>query len=290
MVGSVTTGDVHLSSAECNLMNFEETLRVFEHYKPTEVVHLAAKVGGVQGNLNYPGDFYLRNILINTHVLEAARQVGVKRLAYASSSCIYSPDIPLPCRESDLHDAPPFYAHSAYAYTKRMLHVQSLAYRQQWGCDFFGFVLVNLYGPGDNFDQVNGHIIPSLIARCCEAQDTGTDFVVWGSGAPLREVVYVKDVGRVIDHLMTVPDLELVNISPGFELSVREIAKAVAAAAGFEGRIVFDTSKPDGQFRKPTDNSRLLSVLPADWKWTPLSEGLKETIEWYRANQSRVRK
>lgn len=290
MVGQHTSGDVHLSSADCDLLDFEETKRCFAYFGPTEIVHLAAKVGGVQGNLSAPGDFYWKNIMINTNVLEAARWCGVRRLLYASSSCIYSPEISMPCKEADQHCAPPFYAHSAYAYTKRMLHVQSQAYREQWGCDFFGVVLVNLYGPGDNFDEVNGHIIPSLISRCVRAQEEGTDFVVWGSGSPLREVVYVKDVGRIIDHLMTAPNLELVNLSPGFEISVKQIALAVAIAVGFTGNIVFDTSRPDGQIRKPTDNSRLREVLPADFRWTALSEGLKETVAWYRAQNGVVRR
>lgn len=291
MVGRQVSGDVHLSFKDCDLTNFSQVRDVFRELRPTEIVHLAAKVGGVQGNINYPGQFYEQNMMMNTNVLCAARRFGVKKLLYASSSCIYSPQAPLPSSENHQHIAPPFESHEAYAYTKRMLDVQARAYRSQWGSNFTGFVLVNLYGPNDNFDEVNGHIIPSLISRCIRSKEEGTDFEVWGSGWPLREVVYVKDVGRIIDILMdNYNEPEPVNISPGTELHVREIAETIAQAVGFKGNITYNTAKPDGQLRKPTDNTKLLKYLPKDFKWTPLSQGLSETVEWYLNNKDKVRR
>jgi GDP-L-fucose synthase len=254
-------------------------------------INAAAKVGGVKGNTDFVGDFYRDNIDIANNVLEAARLNGVKKLVSILSTCIY-PDaqyVNYPITEDQLHNGPPHPSNYGYAYAKRMLDVGSRSYRQQWGCNFITVVPNNLYGPHDNYDVNNGHVIPSLIRKFYEAHLAGTDVTVWGSGKPLREFTFSEDAAKIIwwcAENYSEPDP--VNIGNTEEVPIGDVAREIGKIMGFKGQIKFDTSKPEGQFRKPTSNKKLRD-LGCEIQYTPLSKGLESSIDFFVKNYPNVR-
>lgn len=254
-------------------------------------INAAAKVGGVKGNTDFVGDFYRDNINIANNVLEGARQSGVKKLVSILSTCIY-PDaqyVNYPITEDQLHNGPPHPSNYGYAYAKRMLDVGSRSYRQQWGCNFITVVPNNLYGPHDNYDLNNGHVIPSLIRKFYEAQLASTDVTIWGSGHPLREFTFSEDAARVIWWCAeNYNEPEPINIGNTEEVSIGDVAREIGRIIGFKGQIKFDTSKPEGQFRKPTSNKKLRD-FGCEVKYTTLSDGLESSIEFFVKNYPRVR-
>lgn len=254
-------------------------------------INAAAKVGGVKGNTDFVGDFYRDNINIANNVLEGARQSGVKKLVSILSTCIY-PDaqyVNYPMTEDQLHNGPPHPSNYGYAYAKRMLDVGSRAYRQQWGCNFITVVPNNLYGPHDNYDLNNGHVIPSLIRKFYEAHLASIDVTIWGSGKPLREFTFSEDAARVIWWCAeNYNDPDPINIGNTEEVSIGDVAREIGRIIGFKGQIKFDTSKPEGQYRKPTSNKKLRD-LGCDVKYTSLAEGLESSIEFFTKNYPNVR-
>ena len=254
-------------------------------------INAAARVGGVKGNTDFVGDFYRDNINIANNVLEGARQANVKKLVSILSTCIY-PDaayVDYPITEDQLHNGPPHPSNYGYAYAKRMLDVGSRAYRQQWGCNFITVVPNNLYGPHDNYDLNNGHVIPSLIRKFYEAHLASTDVTIWGSGNPLREFTFSEDAARVVWWCAeNYNEPEPINIGNTEEVSIGDVAREIGRILGFKGQIKFDTSKPEGQFRKPTSNKKLRD-LGCEVKYTPLSIGLEASIDFFVNNYPRVR-
>lgn len=254
-------------------------------------INAAARVGGVKGNTDFVGDFYKDNVSIANNVLEGARQAGVKKLISILSTCIY-PDsafVDYPITEDQLHNGPPHPSNYGYAYAKRMLDVGSRAYRQQWGCNFITVVPNNLYGPHDNYDLNNGHVIPSLIRKFYEAHLSSADVTIWGSGKPLREFTFSEDAAKVIwwcAENYNEPDP--INIGNTEEVSIGDVAREIGRIIGFKGQIKFDTSKPEGQFRKPTSNKKLRGFR-CEVKYTTLSDGLESSIEFFVKNYPRVR-
>ena len=190
-------GVVYLTREDADLTSFEATAALFRTHKPEYVIHCAAVVGGIGSNSIHSGEYFRHNILINLNVLEAARQTGVKRLISFMSTCVFPDKTEYPLKEKNLHNGAPHPSNFGYAYAKRMLEVQSAAYRKEWNCDFIVAIPTNMYGPGDDFAMEGGHVIPSLIHRCFLRQQEGADLPVWGSGTPLREFVYVDDVARL---------------------------------------------------------------------------------------------
>jgi GDP-L-fucose synthase len=254
-------------------------------------INAAAKVGGVKGNTDFVGDFYRDNIDIANNVLEAAHLNGVKKLVSILSTCIY-PDaqyVNYPITEDQLHNGPPHPSNYGYAYAKRMLDVGSRAYRQQWGCNFITVVPNNLYGPHDNYDVNNGHVIPSLIRKFYEAHLAGADVTVWGSGKPLREFTFSEDAAKIIWWCAeNYNDSDPVNIGNTEEVPIGDVAREIARIIGFKRQIKFDTSKPEGQFRKPTSNKKLRD-LGCEIQYTPLSVGLESSIDFFVKNYPNVR-
>lgn len=295
LVGSAMRGllgeDAHyLNRAEVDLLNFEETREVFLELKPERVVHLAAQVGGIGGNLKHPGEYFRNNILINTNVLESARLAGAKKLVSYMSTCVFPDQCAYPLQVADLHKGEPHPSNFGYAYAKRMLEVQSRAYRKEWNCNFIVVIPTNIYGPADNFSLLDGHVLPALIHRAYLAKANKEDLVVWGSGKPLREFVFSGDIARLslwaLDHY----DNEApIIFSSGIEVSIADVVMLVVKAMKFTGRVVFDDSKPDGQFRKPSDTSKLSALLP-DFQWTSLETGVERTVEWFMGNYPNFRK
>lgn len=281
---------VYLTRKDVDLTDFAATKDVFNKVKPNKVIHLAAQVGGIGGNRIHSGEYFRNNIMININVLEAARLCGVKKLISFMSTCVFPEACQYPLNEKDIHNGPPHPSNFGYAYAKRMLEVQSVAYRKEWGCDYIVAIPTNVYGPNDNFSLVDGHVIPSLIHKCYLAMKNNTGLVVWGSGKPLREMVYSRDIAELtMWALENYSEGTPIILSSGLEISIMDILKIVAGKMGFKGKVVFDTTKPDGQYRKPSDTTKLRKYLP-EFEFTTIEKGIEETVEWFTSNYPNVRK
>lgn len=276
--------------SKVDLTNFTDALNLVGKTRPDAVIHLAAKVGGVKGNTDYVGDFFRENILINTNLLEACRWYKIPKVVSLLSTCIYPDNATYPLTENQIHAGEPHISNFGYAYAKRMLHVQSMAYRKQFGCNFVCAVPNNLFGMHDNFDLENGHVIPAVIRKIYEAKRLGKDSITfWGDGTPLREFTYNKDIAHSLIFLMENYDGELpVNIGNTNEISIMSLVSEVANIFDYKGKISWDTSKPSGQHRKPSDNS-LLKSLGYETKYTEISSALAETCEWFSRNYPNLR-
>ena len=258
---------------------------MFEKYKPEKVIHLAARVGGIKDNMNHPADFFYQNIMMNTLVIHYAYKYKVKRLIGVLSNCAY-PDVVerYPLKEEQLHDGLPQVTNFAYAYSKRALDVQINSYNQQYNCNFFSVIPCNMYGPHDNFDENQSHFVPALIRKIHKLKEKNEKTLnLLGSGKPLRQYLYSEDFAEILLKLLDeYKDNDPVNIAPKSEnLSIAEIALIALDALDADDFIIkFDNSFPDGQFRKDLDIQRLIDNI-GDYKFTPLSEGIKKTFEWY---------
>jgi GDP-L-fucose synthase len=284
----ILPGATFIDRTACDLRDWETTHRVFTTARPEVVVHLAGKVGGVHANTRCVADFYHENITINTNVLEAARLCGVRKLVAFLSTCIY-PDQPCyPLTEDQIHNGPPHPSNFGYAYAKRMLDVQCRAYRQQYGCNFISVVPNNLYGPNDNFDLENGHVLPALIRKIWEAKARSEPLVVWGDGLVYREFTYSEDVARVTAFLLDVYDgAEPINVGCTREYLLRDVVEMLCDTLGFRGDVVWDGSRPKGQLRKPSSPAKLAGL---GWhEYTGIQAGLQKTCAWFLAHYPEVR-
>ena len=274
------------SRAELDLLDPQAVQRWFGEHKPTVVVLAAAKVGGIQANSSYPADFLLDNLKIETNVIETAWRSGVRRLLFLGSSCIYPKFAEQPIREEALLTGALEPTNEWYAIAKIAGLKLCAALRCQHGFDAISLMPTNLYGPGDNYHPTNSHVLPALIRRFHEAAERGDAKVTsWGSGTPLREFLHVDDLGEACVFALEQwqpghDELQHLNVGTGVDLSIRELAQAVAAATGFAGEINWDSSKPDGTPRKQLDVSRLAAL---GWRARiPLAEGLASTVAEFR--------
>lgn len=290
LVGSAIDADFKISSKDVDLKDSHETNAAFKVLKPTHVIHCAGRVGGLGGNLNAKGEYYYDNIMINTNVIEACRTSGVKKLICFLSTCVFPDEAEYPLTEEKIHLGEPHSSNFGYAYAKRMADVQIRTYREQYGLNYMSVIPTNIYGPNDNFNIENGHVLPSLIHKCYLARKNNTDLEVWGSGKPLREFLYSKDVAKICQLLLEKYDgNEPIILTSSKEYSIKQIVNLITELMGFKGNVKFLSNKPDGQYRKPADNSKLLSIIP-DFEFTSLEEGLKETIDWFITNYKNIRK
>lgn len=286
-----STDSIGLGSKDCDLTESNHAILTLEEGRIDTVIHCAARVGGVKANTDYVADFFDSNVRMNMNVLDACREKGLK-LVSVLSTCIYpdAPYVKYPLTEDQLHMGPPHHSNFGYAYAKRMLEVQSRAYRQQFGCNFISVIPNNLYGPNDNYDLNSGHVIPALIRKFHEAKIHGYAHVdIWGSGKPLREFTFARDAAKIILWLAENYDgEEPVNIGNPEQVSIMDLAQMIAEEVGYEGGGNFDRSKPDGQYQKPSSNEKLRSL---GWtgEYTPLREGLRETIKSFMDRYPRVR-
>jgi len=275
--------------SDADLTDFEATQDLFSRVKPDRVIHLAALVGGIGGNLMHAGEYFRNNILINLNVLEAARLLGVERLISFMSTCIFPNDATYPLSVDQLHQGAPHPSNFGYAYAKRMLDVQTRAYREQWGTQYSIAIPTNIYGPQDNFSLTEGHVAPALIHKTFLAKAKGEPLVVWGSGEPLREFIYSDDVARVALWMVGNYDQSApLIVTSGVETSIRSLVRSVTEAMGFDGPVIFDAERPDGQFRKPSDAGPIAQLLPK-LSFTPVDEGISETVGWFMKNYPNVR-
>ncbi len=255
-----------------------------EREKPDCVIVAAATVGGILANDSRPGEFLYDNLAIEANIVEAARRAQVEKLLFLGSSCIYPRLAPQPMREDSLLSGPLEPTNQWYAIAKIAGLMLCRAYRRQYDCDFISAMPTNLYGPGDNFDLTSSHVVPALMAKAAAAKQVNAgELVVWGTGSPRREFMYVDDLADALVFLLrNYSDEEHVNIGVGHDVTIRELAETVARIVGLQGRLRFDTSKPDGTPRKLMDSSRLLGM---GWKpKTSLEDGLEKTFAWFSAN------
>jgi GDP-L-fucose synthase len=291
LVGSEFVGEKYYkpTSKEYNLKNTDDANRLMLK-RFESVIHTAGRVGGLGSNINHKGEFFYENIMINTNVIESARISGVKNLVSFLSTCIFPDSTEYPLTEKKIHMGPPHFSNDAYAYAKRMVDVQIRAYKEQYGLNYKSVIPTNIYGPNDNYDIKNGHVIPSLIHKCYLAREHKTPLTIWGSGNPLREFIFSRDVAKLTEWvLFNYDENEPIILSTSDEISIKEVVGIIVEIMNFKGEVKFDTTKPDGQYRKPSDNSKIKSYLP-DFNFTNLFDGLKETIEYFENYYNVVRK
>jgi GDP-L-fucose synthase len=283
---------IFLSSAECNLLDWNQTIQYFEQHKPDYVIHLAANVGGLFKNMNHKVDMLESNLLINLHVLRASHLLKVKKLVACLSTCIFPDKTTYPINETMLHNGPPHWSNDAYAYAKRILEIQCKAYRDQYGDNFVCVIPTNIYGPHDNFNLDDAHVIPALIHKCYLAKERGEQFVVAGSGKPLRQFIYSEDLAKLIMFVLEkYSDKESIILSVGEndEVAIKDVAYLIAKNFNYESNLVFDETKADGQYKKTADNTKLINLV-GDFNFTNINEGISKSVNWFLENYDNCRK
>ena len=270
-------------SRDYDLVQMEAVKKLYQDAQPQIVIHLAAKVGGIGANQENPGKFFYDNLMMGVQMLETGRQMKVEKFVAIGTICAYPKFTSVPFKEEDLWNGYPEETNAPYGLAKKMLLVQSQAYRKQYGFNSIFLLPVNLYGPGDNFDPKSSHVIPALIKKCFDAIREGKDeIVVWGTGKATREFLYVEDCAEaIILATEKYNKSDPVNIGAGFEISIKDLVKLIAKISGFRGQIVWDTTKPDGQPRRCLDTTKAEKEFGFKAK-TSFEEGLKKTIEWYK--------
>ena len=269
-------------SAEFDLREPAVVRELLQTKQPQVIVHLAAVVGGIGANRDYPGRYYYENAVMAIHLMEEARRIGVEKFVSVGTVCSYPKHTPVPFQEDDLWNGYPEETNAPYGLAKKMMLVQGQAYRQQYGFNAITLLPVNLYGPGDNFDPQTSHVIPALIRKAIEARDAGADHIdIWGTGTASREFLFVRDAARAIalatEHYN---GFAPVNIGSGTEITIRALVEMICDLTGFHGEIRWDATKPDGQPRRCLDTSRAKQAFEFEASM-PLRDGLCETIAWY---------
>lgn len=270
-------------SKDYNLVEMEAVKRLYRDAEPDIVIHLAARVGGIGATADKPGEFFYENVMMGVQMMEQGRLSGIEKFVAIGTVCAYPQNAPTPFKEEDLWNGYPEETNAPYGIAKKMTLVQAQAYRQQYGLNAIYLLPVNLYGPGDNFDSETSHAIPALIKKCLDAMEhSNEEIIVWGTGEPTREYLYVEDAAEgILLATERYNKPEPVNLGSSFEISIKDLAKLIAGLTGFEGRIVWDNSKPSGQPRRLFDSSRAKKEFGFK-ATTSFEEGLKKTIKWYK--------
>ncbi|XP_035229968.1 GDP-L-fucose synthase-like isoform X1 [Stegodyphus dumicola] len=283
---------IFASSKDADLTDINQTDLLFQKHKPTHVIHLAAMVGGLFRNLKYNLDFLRKNIHINDNVLHCSFKHGVEKVVSCLSTCIFPDKTTYPINETMIHNGPPHDSNYGYSYAKRLIDIQNRAYHDQHGCNYTSVIPTNVFGPHDNFNLEDGHVLPGLIHKTYEAKKNGTPLVIWGSGKPLRQFIYSYDLAKLIIWVMR----EYKEISPIIlsvdeeqEVSIKDAALTIAEAFDFKGEVIFDTTKSDGQYKKTASNEKLRKYKP-DFVFTPFKEAVKNTVDWFISNYETARK
>jgi len=276
---------IGISSKDVDLLDRNKTFEFIENLKPTAIIDSAAKVGGIGGNNSYPVEFLSQNLQMQSNLIDAAHAAKVPKFVFLGSSCIYPRDCAQPIKEEYLLTGELEQTNSAYAVAKIAGIELIKSYRKEYGYKWISVMPTNMYGPNDNFDLENGHVLPVLIRKFIEAKRSGSSRVtLWGSGAPLREFLHVDDLAKAVVLCMDrYDDSQQINVGSGHEVSIKELAGKISKAVGFSGEIVWDSSKPDGTPRKVLDSSMISKI-----GWKPLislDQGIESTVEWYLQNK-----
>lgn len=281
---------VFIGRSRADLLVRGHFTKVLKEEKPDAVVHLAAKVGGVKSNTEFVSDFYSQNIRINCNVLDESHEAGIQNVVSLLSTCIYPDKAVYPLTEDQMHKGPPHQSNFGYAYAKRMLDIHSRSLRQQHGRNYICAIPNNLYGENDFYDLENGHVIPSITRKIYEAKINDTDVKLWGTGRSLREFTYTDDIAEALVFLLENYDgSSPVNIGNPTEYSIKDIAEKISSILGFKNQIIWDSTKPEGQYRKPSSNKVMNNLGWSNDRYTELDSGLRKTCEWFLNNYPNVR-
>lgn len=277
------------SHQDYDLTQISDIIRAYQDGQPEIVIHLAAKVGGIGINREKPGEFFYDNLMMGIQLIEQGRLNRVEKFVSIGTICAYPKFTSIPFKEENLWNGYPEETNAAYGLAKKMLLVQGQAYRQQYGFNAIYLLPVNLYGPGDNFNPQSSHVIPALIKKCVEAVKQNHDHIIaWGTGNASREFLYVEDAARaIVLATKRYNEVDPVNIGAGMEITIKDLLTMIAELTGFQGEIVWDTSKPDGQPRRSLDTSKAFEKFGFQAQ-TELQVGLRKTIEWFLTCQSAV--
>ena len=279
--------DVFIPAIEnYDLVKLEDIDRMLKDANADLIIHLAAQVGGIGANREHPAEFFYNNLMMGVQLMHRAWETGVEKFVAIGTICAYPKFTPVPFNEANLWDGYPEETNAPYGLAKKMLLVQAQSYRQQYDYNAIFLLPVNLYGPGDNFNPKSSHVIPALIRKCIEANEAGLEEIeVWGDGSPTREFLYVEDAAEgILLAAEKYNGSEPVNLGSGFEISIKDLVEMVADLTGYKGSLIWDESKPNGQPRRALDVNRARNYFGFQAKMD-FREGLKKTIEWYRANQ-----
>lgn len=295
MVGTALSKKIYSicpTRKELDLENGEKVLSFLLEHKPDIVFHLAARVGGVLENSKYPADFYIQNIRMNSNILDACYKTGVKKVISVLSTCVYPDKVEYPLTEYQLHNGFPHHSNFTYAFTKRMLDVQSRAYRKQYDCNFVCVIPNNIYGPNDQYGE-GCHVIPALMLRFHEAKINELDKVeIWGSGNCMREFTYSDDIADYMLYIMEYyDDEEPINIGYNKEYTIKELVESIKEIVGYNGKVVFNSTMPEGQFQKPSSITKFKNLMKdkEEIKFTTLFTGLEKTYKWFTKNYPNLR-
>jgi len=283
---------IFISSKDCDLTNYEKSKLFFEFVKPDFVIHCAANVGGLYKNMNQKVQMLEDNIIMNLNVLKLCHKFHVKKLICILSTCIFPDKTTYPIDENMLHNGPPHHSNDAYAYAKRLMETHVNAYNQQYNTNFVCVIPTNIYGMYDNFSLEDGHVLPALIHKCYLSKNENKDFVILGSGKPLRQFIYNVDLGKLIMFVLEKYEEKkpiILSVDEEDEKSIKEVGTIIAKEFNYEERIKFDSSFSDGQYKKTASNKLLKKYLP-NFQFTKIEDGLKETIKWFQENYNIVRK
>jgi len=283
---------IFANSKDADLTNAESTEALFAKHRPTHVIHLAAKVGGLFGNLKSNLEYFQKNMAMNHNVLQTAHKYNVDKVVSCLSTCIFPDKTSYPINEKMVHNGPPHDSNYGYSYAKRMVDIMNRGFNNDHGRKYTSVVPTNVFGPHDNFNIEQGHVLPGLIHKIYNAKNNGCEFKVWGTGSPRRQFIYSHDLARLmIWVLRSYEETEPIILSVGEEeeISIKEAAECIMEAMKYEEPLQFDTSKSDGQFKKTADNKKLMTYLP-DFKFTPFKEAVEETCNWFVKNYTEARK
>lgn len=271
-----------------NLVELEDINRMLADAKADLIIHLAAQVGGIGANKEHPAEFFYNNLMMGVQLMHKAWETGVEKFVAIGTICAYPKFTPVPFKEENLWDGYPEETNAPYGLAKKMLLVQAQSYRQQYGYNALFLLPVNLFGPGDNFNPKSSHVIPALIRKCVEALEAGEDeIIVWGDGSPTREFLYVEDAAEgILLASEKYNDSEPVNLGAGSEISIKDLVEMIAKKTGFTGKLVWDTTKPNGQPRRKLDTTRAFERFGFKAQIS-FEEGMDNTIKWFRENRTR---
>jgi len=280
--------DVFIPNIEnYDLVKLEDINRMLVDANANMIIHLAAQVGGIGANREHPAEFFYNNLMMGVQLMHRAWETGVEKFVAIGTICAYPKFTPVPFNEDNLWDGYPEETNAPYGLAKKMLLVQAQSYRQQYGYNVVFLLPVNLYGPGDNFNPGSSHVIPTIIRKCIEANEAGLkEIEVWGDGSPTREFLFVEDAAEgIMLAAEKYNDSEPVNLGSGYEISIKDLVELIARLTEFKGSLIWDASKPNGQPRRALNTNRARNYFGFQAKMV-FEEGLKKTIEWFRANRN----
>lgn len=281
---------IYISSKDFNLTNYDKTKAMFEKYRPNYVIHLAACVGGLYKNMNNKVEMLEKNLMINYNVVKCSHDYKVEKLISCLSTCIFPDKVTYPIDESLLHNGPPHNSNDTYAYAKRMLEIHSKAYRENYGDNFICVTPTNIYGPYDNFNLEDAHVLPSLIHKCYLAKESNEDFIIRGTGAPLRQFIFSEDLAKLMMIILENynNDNLILSVPESHEISIKDLSTIIAKEFNYEDRIKFDSSYSDGQYKKTVSVNKLLCII-GDFQFTKIEDGIKKSVGWFIQNKNTIK-